>query len=196
MGNHDMEHTWRNSNLRLPDGGETDLMRAVSALAKRTRRRNLLTAAAFVVVILAMAYFVRQMQFHHPMTIIGIALAGLSMLGILILKWYRQAGLYPQSMNTSSVNFLRVAHRRLRFSGWLIRFGILVYIGLFALGFAMTLPEMLAGVSPEVQFLVGLIGFGYLIFIAVQGRARARREYDRDVRPVIARIESLMTQFE
>jgi len=197
MEPNDFGHTWNNSTSSLTDGsGEPDLLRAVGSLMKRTRRRNLLTAGAFVVVILAMAYFVTQMQFRQPLTFVGIVLAGLSMLFILILKWYRQVGLARYDMNAATVDFLRAAHRRLRYFGWLIAYGVLIYIGLFALGFVMILPEMLAGLGPGVQFPAAVLGIGYLMFIAARGRARAKREYDRDIRPVVARIESLLGQFE
>ncbi len=196
MENNNIEHTWKDSMFGSPGSDDADLLRAIGAISRRTRRRNLLTVGAFVVVILAMWFFVTQMQFREPLTFIGIGLAGLSMLFILILKWYRQTGFARYDMNAASVDFLRIVHRRLRFSGWLIAYGILIYIGLFALGFVMILPEMLTGLSSGMQFLAAFIGLGYLIFIAAQGRARARREYNRDIQPVIARIESLLGQFE
>jgi hypothetical protein len=196
MENNDMGHTWKNSTKSSLDGGEAELMRAIDTLAKRIWRRNLLTVGAFILVILAMVYFITQMRFREPLTFVGIGLAGLSMLFILILKWHRQQGLSRYDMTEATADFLRIVHRRLRFSGWLIAYGVLIYIGLFAVGFVMILPEMLAGQDSITQFLVSSIGIAYLVFITVRGRARAKREYNHDVRPIIVRIESLLGQFE
>jgi hypothetical protein len=196
MKNNDMEHTWKNSAKGSPDGDEAELLRAVASLIKRTQRRNLLTVGAFVLVILAMAYFVTQMQFHDPLTFVGIGLAGCAMLFMLVMKWFRQQGLSRFDMNTAAVEFLRIVRRRLRFSGWLIAYGVLIYSALFALGFVLTLPEMLAGLSSGVQFLASSIGIAYLMFITIRGRMRAKREYEREVKPVIDRVEALLGQLD
>jgi hypothetical protein len=194
MNDNDLKRIW-NSAIPSPSGDGETLALRINRVARRIRRRNILNLIAFVIIVAVMSVFLAGFHFQRPMTYKGIALAGIAMLFILILKWYRQAGLSAYDMNTPNFSFLRTVRNRLRFSGWLIRYGVVIYMVLFAAGFTLIVPEMFAGAGGGKLILALVLGYAYLAIMAVQGIIRARREYDRDVQPALQHIESMLGQF-
>ncbi len=188
----DMQAVWGRGKMRGPldsVAGPDRLLYDISQIEKNWRKRNLMTVGAFVVVAAAMGFFVSMLQLQTTLSWIGVMIAGLAMLTILGLKWYRQTGVRLGNLDQNNRTFLNRAARKLRFARWLVVYGVACYIGLFAVGFTLMVPELFAGRAVSTKLMAMAIGYGYLLLLAIQGIARAKREYNRDVAPVLARVE-------
>jgi Flp pilus assembly protein TadB len=193
-----LEKIWHELRLSESTDPERDAQTLHSLIEaeRRLRRQGIWTAVLLPFFLLVLVVTVSMTAWISTEVYIGVGLVGIAMIAMTLFKFLRRIGLERIDHTKPTREFLERAQKKFRYSRLLISYGIILYVVLLGSGFALVFFRRFAGQDARAILLATTLGVTFLVFLAVQGILRARREYREYVQPLKEQIDRMLNELK
>jgi membrane protease YdiL (CAAX protease family) len=162
---------------------------------EKTKRNYILMSIAMIITIFVIdKTAIENIPGKTVTTWAGVIMIYLAIVGIIFVSWATVIKVKINNVTESSLEFLKMARRKLRLRNKIRTVGIPVYIGLLTLGITLTYIQITAAMKPYIKVIVYSAFYLFIIIITVISLKKEKKKYLKNVKPIEDKIDTLLNE--